>query len=295
MYSGYADDTTLYLNGLEDLDKAFSIFQKYSSVSGMRLNDSKCSVIPFGSLVELAKPDSCTFRWRNDDADMEKLLGVPVGIKYDNDSIWKDLLLKLTDSIRHWAAQNFSIFGRVHAARLYIWGKAWFLATMVPANQKGLKRLSALLWAYVQNNKVLDPNVKSNMHYSPWSRSTLVQQVSAGGLNAQNYEFQLRAIHSKWIFRLLDPRHVASWESLPFHFLRNMLPGLGDSVFLLDPTVTSNLPTSLPSRWLAYLDAWFSSGLRISPSPSDCECILNELFGSIVFYTFKLIQNMVEF
>jgi hypothetical protein len=45
---------------------------------------------------------------------------------------------------------------------------------------------------------------------------------------------------------------------------------------LLDPIVTSNLPTSLPSRWLAYLDAWFSSGLRISHPPSDFECILNE-------------------
>jgi hypothetical protein len=149
VYSGYADNTTLYLNGPEDLDKAFSIFQKYSSISSMRLNDSKCSVIPFGSLVELANPDSCTFRWLNDDANMEKLLGVPVGIKFNNDSIWKDLLLKLNDSIRHWAAQKLSLFGRVHAARSYIGGKAWFFATMVPS-----KRLSALLWAYVQNNKV---------------------------------------------------------------------------------------------------------------------------------------------
>jgi hypothetical protein len=241
----------------------------------MKLNDSKCCVIPLGSLLNLQKPSIYSFRWLTDAEDMEKLLGVPVGIMFQDDVIWKDLLLKLTDSIKHWASQKLSVFGRVHAARSYTGGKAWFLTTMVPPNQKGSKRLSALLWAYVQNNNILDPLIESNVHYSAWSRTTLVQPISAGGLNAQNYELQLKAIHARWIFKLLDPRQIASWKSLPFHFLRNVVPGLDDSIFLVDPSICSNI-TSLPTRWLAYLHAWFSSGVKVAPPPSDYECILNE-------------------
>jgi hypothetical protein len=52
VYSGYADDTTLYLSGLNDLSKALPVFEKYSKVSGMKLNIGKCSIIPLGSLLD---------------------------------------------------------------------------------------------------------------------------------------------------------------------------------------------------------------------------------------------------
>jgi hypothetical protein len=111
----------------------------------------------------------------------------------------------------------------------YIGGKAWFLATMVAPNQKELKLfLPCFGHTFKTNNKVLDPLIESNVHYSPWSRTSLVQKVSAGGLNAQSYEFRLKAVYTRWIFKLLAPRHVASWKSLPFHFLRDVIPGLGD-------------------------------------------------------------------
>ena len=141
---------------------------------------------------------------------MEKLLGVPIGVKFNNDLIWQKLLLKLSDSIKHWTSQKLSVFGRVHAARTYIGGQAWFLATMVPPNPKGLKRLSAMLWAYVQNNSWLNISEDSNRHYSPWPRLTLCHKLASGGLNAQNYEAFLTVIHAKSIFKLLVPRLLAS-------------------------------------------------------------------------------------
>jgi hypothetical protein len=85
----------------------------------------------------------------------------------------------------------------------------------------------------------------------------------------------MTAIHAKWIFELLDPRHISSWKSLPFHFLRNLVKGLGDSIFLVDPSILT-YKISFSPRWHAYLQAWFASGLAISPPPQDFECILNE-------------------
>lgn len=183
--------------------------------------------------------------------------------------------MKLSDSLKHWSAQNLSVFGRIHAARSYVGGQSWFLATMIPPNAKGLKRLTAMLWVYVQNNNLLDPLKSSNAHYSAWPRQTLLQSLEDGGLNAQDYAAQLQAIHAKWIFNLLDPRHVSSWKSLPFHFFHNMIPRLGDSIFLVDPCSIS-IVDALPARWAAYFAAWLSSGLCVRPPPLDFECILNE-------------------
>jgi hypothetical protein len=143
----------------------------------------------------------------------------------------------------------------------------WFLPILS-------KKLAALLWAYVQNNAVIEIG-ESNVHYSPWPRQLLVQQVAVGGLNAQDPESFMAAIHAKWIFKLDDPRHVGSWKSLPFHFLRNAVRGLGNSIFMVDPSIL-NQKIALPSRWQAYLAAWFASGLRVTAPSNDFECILNE-------------------
>jgi hypothetical protein len=83
IYSGYADDTTVYISDAKDLSKILSIFEKFSYVSGMKLNVGKCTVIPMGSLINAPKPPSCPYRWLTDHADLERLLGIPVGIKLE--------------------------------------------------------------------------------------------------------------------------------------------------------------------------------------------------------------------
>jgi hypothetical protein len=242
----------------------------------MKLNTGKCVVIPLGSFANLPAPASTSFRWLTERDDLERLLGVPVGLKFQSDAIWKDLLTKLHDSVQHWTSQNLSVYGRVHAARSYIGAKAWFLATVIPPNSEGIKRLLAMLWAYVQNNRTLVASMISNRHYSPWPRQTLIQKKSIGGLNAEDFLSHLKAIHSKWIFKLLDPRHLSSCKSLPFHFFERLVPGLAKSVFLTDPSILQSAADRLPERWYAYMEAWLSSGLMVSPPPLDDECILNE-------------------
>lgn len=145
-----------------------------------------------------------------------------------------------------------------------IWAaKHLHLATMVPLDPTALKRFTAMLWAYVQNNRTLDPS--SNKHYSAWPRQTLVQSFKSGGLNAQDFEAQLTSLHAKWIFKLPDPRHVASWKLLSFHFLCNLVPALDDSIFLVDPSILR----FCTSRWASYLQAWFDTGpLVAAPSPN---------------------------
>jgi hypothetical protein len=158
IYSGYADDTTLFLSDLQDLQKAFHILHEYSAISGMRLNLSKCSAVPLGTLTEAQPPHSRPFKWLTVESEMEKLLGLPVNVFFAEDNIWQQILDKLTKSIQHWSAQNLSIYGRVHAARSYMGGQAWFLANIVPPNTKSFKRSTScfgLLSIIMQTLKTL--------------------------------------------------------------------------------------------------------------------------------------------
>jgi hypothetical protein len=97
----------------------------------------------------------------------------------------------------------------------------------------------------------------------------------SGGLNVQDYESQLVATLSKWIFKLIDPRHVASWKALPFHFLEMQFPGTGLSIFLVKPIIVEGLGKTT-NRWVSFLIAWLRSGLIVAEPPKDYHCILNE-------------------
>jgi hypothetical protein len=126
LYSGYADDTTLFLSSLEDLHKCVSIFNIYSKYSGMKLNLSKSTVIPLGAALEHDPPHNFPFKYlpANEDGT---LLEVPVSRIHDPNSAWDLMISKLAESIKHWSAQRLSIFGRIHAARSYIGSKSWYL------------------------------------------------------------------------------------------------------------------------------------------------------------------------
>jgi hypothetical protein len=49
LYSGYADDTTLFLSDFQDLTRCIAILDAYSKCSGMKLNLLKSIVVPLGS------------------------------------------------------------------------------------------------------------------------------------------------------------------------------------------------------------------------------------------------------
>lgn len=274
LYSGYADDTTLYVSDLQDLDRCIAVFDTYSKCSGMKLNLLKSTVVPLGSASLDGPPANFLYKWLNA-TDTESLLGVPVTLDYDPDSAWSLMIEKLAKSIKHWSAQRLSVFGRVHAARSYIGSKSWYLASMIPPAPKCLKRLTSMLWRFLQRNAETDLTVVSNRYYSPWSKAFLAQPLVRGGLNVQHYELQLTATLAKWIFKLIDPRHIASWKAFPFYFFDKRFPGLGPSIFIADPIITKSFGCT-DGRWFGFLRSWLLSGSHVSKPPKDYLCILNE-------------------
>jgi hypothetical protein len=70
-----------------------------------------------------------------------------------------------------------------------------------------------------------------------FSSNPLLQEVSMSKTTSHKV---LSATLAKWIFKLIDPRHLASWKSLPFYFFNDHCPGLGSSIFLAAPIITKS-------------------------------------------------------
>jgi hypothetical protein len=205
-------------------------------------------------------------------ADHEPLLGVQVGSLYNDDLSWNEMIQKFYRSIQQWIPKYLSVFGRVCAAKSYIASKSWYLASVIPPKPKTISKLNVVLWNEIHDNSCLKEDAPTIRYYARWSAQTLRQPLQNGGLNAQQYNFQLSALHSKWIFSLLNPAVKASWASL---LLQNLVGiGLDRSIFIADKSVLTL--RNILFHWKSYLEGWFSAGYHVSPPPADYECLLNE-------------------
>ncbi|CAI5956117.1 unnamed protein product, partial [Closterium sp. NIES-65] len=73
-YLGYADDTTLLLDGRSQLGDAELLLKEFERMSGLAVNWDKSVVLPLGSQRDEPPPADGTFKWASRD-DPERLLG----------------------------------------------------------------------------------------------------------------------------------------------------------------------------------------------------------------------------
>ena len=271
IYKGYADDTCCYLSDAAEVVDMLAVFSSYRAVSGLKLNELKSALIPLGKSVGMDRPANITCKWLSP-GDHEPVLGIQVGCSYDDDLSWKAMLQKFYKSIKQWIPKHLSVFGRISAAKSYIASKSWYLASVVPPKSKFVAKINSLLWNFIQNDSCLNEEASTNRYFSRWSSQTLRQSKPDGGLNAQQYGFQLAAIHCKWVYTLLNPTFIASWKALAFSSL--LETGVGSSIFIAHKSILTL--KSIPPRWKLYLEAWFAEGLIVNPPPMDFECLLNE-------------------
>jgi hypothetical protein len=270
-YKGYANDTCCYVSNALEIQGILDIFQVYKNVFGLKLNESKSTIIPSGSSIGDLPPANLPCKWLAP-GDHEAILGIQVGSLYSDDAAWNEMIRKFYRSIRTWIPKYLSVFGRICAVKSYIASKSWYPASVIPPNAKVVSKINALLWNFIQNNSCLDEEATNNRNFSRWSKQTLCQHHLNGGLNALQYQYNFSALHSKWVFSLLDLFKNASWKFLPYENLLKV--GLDKSISISDKSVPSL--RSIPSRWKHYLTGWFDAGLCVSPPVMDYECLLNE-------------------
>jgi hypothetical protein len=83
-YLRIADDTCCYASSLSHISEVLNIFENFEKASGLKMNQGKSTIIPFGSSVSQLKPDNIPCKWLSS-TDHERFLGIDVSSIFSQD------------------------------------------------------------------------------------------------------------------------------------------------------------------------------------------------------------------
>ncbi|CAI5473992.1 unnamed protein product [Closterium sp. Yama58-4] len=130
-YLGYADDTTLILQGKEQIVKAEEILDKFEKVAGLATNKGKSVLLPLGENIGAVADGSSNFKWAGAD-DAERLLGVWVTPAGNGQKTWEKALERIAKKLVKWKQKYLTTAARASVVNCYITPLIAFQAQVFP-------------------------------------------------------------------------------------------------------------------------------------------------------------------
>ncbi|CAI5476598.1 unnamed protein product [Closterium sp. Yama58-4] len=126
-YIGYADDTTLILEGKQQIIRAEQVLAKFELTSGLATNRDKSVILPLGNNLGRTTGRANGFRWAKAD-EAEKLLGVWVTPSGSCLPTWEKTAEAMTGKINKWQQKFLPTVARTAVVNCYTMPKAAFQA-----------------------------------------------------------------------------------------------------------------------------------------------------------------------
>ena len=189
--SQYADDTVLFLeNSSECLKGALQELNKFSDLSGLRLNIEKTSCMQVGPLNPQHNENSQGIKWVN----QMKILGIMFA-NDSNDITKRNLQPKIEQiqkEIAQWRRRNITPIGRITVIKSLLISKLVHLLTALPdPSDKELKKLESLLFEFLWAGR-----------RDPVKRLKVIQDYSNGGLGMIDLHAFVKSLKISWLKRL---------------------------------------------------------------------------------------------
>ena len=192
----FADDTCLILKlDIESINAAFSAFEKFQKISGLKVNFDKTELFPAGTIKESNLP---LYSYRNIAWSPHgvKILGIHISHnkKHMIDQNYNPILTKLENITNIWKRRNLTLYGKVAIIKAHLQSQLVYQLSVLPSPPPSfLKRVQKTLFKYLWNNK--PDKIK---------RTVIHNIREDGGLAMPNIELQNAAIKITWIQRLLN-------------------------------------------------------------------------------------------
>ena len=197
----FADDTTLYLNSIDRMDKVESILNAWCKVSGAKFNMEKTEIILMGSGAhrdrihatrKINQLDTMTLDARiriAKDGEAVRSLGAWIGNKANDLTPWETILDKIKNKLERWNRMHPMVFGKRIIAQAVIGGHTQFLTKaqgMPPHIEDALsKTLRDFMW-----DNDTHPRIALEYLHLP---------LNQGGLNLLDIRAQNEAIEIIWL------------------------------------------------------------------------------------------------
>lgn len=203
-----ADDTTLFLKDKSQVGKAIKVINTFSMASGLKLNISKCELLPIKSCTDTI------------------ISGIPVKhkVKYLGIIIEKDqssrlsgnfdpLIASVQQRFNLWLQRDLSITGRSLVAKVEGLSRLIYAAMALDVSKDICTKIDRILFEFIW---------KKRIHYI--KKNVMINKLCSGGLNSLDFTSLNSSFKVKWIKLFLkNPNSI--WNFITAHIF-NSLGGL---------------------------------------------------------------------
>ena len=175
----YADDTTFFIHGYNQVLKLEKLLITYSKVSGAVVNWEKSKLTPLSSANQ---PTTSTFSL-TDKMRPPPTLGFTFPLNKENiDEKWEEIYNWMNRKAASLRARSLTFAGRALLFNSLVLSKAWYTCTIAAPNESMTIKIQKLAWNFIWGKSKLHP-----------SKDTAMLPKSHGGINAPNVELQVMA------------------------------------------------------------------------------------------------------
>jgi hypothetical protein len=208
----FADDTVLIVNNVDSLKVGLSIVKEFSVISGLRINRSKTEIFNLG--IEDYYINNLLKRIGL------KLSVEPIrylGIWFSKDKILKEYknfrhkLEKIENLLKMWKRRDLSLKGKITVLKSLAVSQMIFPLTMLAASEDIVKEVETLLYNFLWNGK--PDRVK---------RSTMIRDISEGGLKMIDVRSMIDALNISWIKQFFT-NDSKKWKVIPNIYCQPLL------------------------------------------------------------------------
>lgn len=265
----YADDISLFLQGYNDLNKAFQLINEFSKVSNLELNTNKTEAMWLGS-----KKDS---NEKYFDIGWKKKMKI-LGIYFSNDTPassiqenWTSRVENIRNLIVLWSRRNLSISGKMCIIKTFLLSQVVYIMQCLVIPADVLSSLNTLLFRFLWKKKYSNTRA-----FEKVKRVVVCNTTEHGGLNMINVNDMQSSFLLSWAVGL---RHSSGqmWNAIPRFWLSKT--GVNLSCFLSDVPSKSfiGLGNIKSMFWRHVLVAWLDNRQKIKTLVSESEnrCLWN--------------------
>ena len=259
----FADDTTVFLNKSDSIEKLQTILADWCEVSGAKFNIEKTEIIPLGNATQRAA--TINARCLDDssapippnihiarDGEPVRILGAWIGSNINQALTWAPILENVCKRLKRWGAARHSLEGRRLIIQMQVAGVTQYL-TKVQGMPKDVetelnKQIRKFMWNYETTD-----TVNQSQMYAPHEK---------GGKKLLDIEARNKAIHLTWLKAYL-----------------NLGPDRATWTFFADAIICTDIPKSRlidddpESRIMPFIQTWEARS-RGSSIPEDLRQML---------------------
>ena len=250
----YADDTSVFLPDLGQLEPLKRIFKIYELASGAKMNWSKCE----GMLFHIKEPPGNAWqgRWLQD-KEVTKYLGIPISKSQSLENLWASVIKNLQDSVNRWPA-HLNLLARRTVVNNYLIPKILYILDSIAIPKDSLDKITSLFFRYLWKGK------RSGLI----RRETCFLPLDQGGLGVVNLDTLRDAMHSLWVVKLIKNRGSSEpWYKLSKWMIKNRAGNakIGILHLLCKPAVNSYICSPF---WLSAMRSWEKVPIQLPTSMS---------------------------